>query len=181
MIKKYTLSALVENKPGVLNRVVSLFRRRNFNIDSLTVGRTENPELSRMTILIEGTEAEAYKVEKMLYKLPNVVHVEHLHDKPVVVRDLALIKVRVDSTTRPEVMQLCNIFRARVVDVAKNSLVAEVTGPEEKIESFVNLLKDIGIIEMVRTGIVAMGRGDYSMSPRNEFARTAARASKTVI
>jgi acetolactate synthase-1/3 small subunit len=178
---KYSMSALVENKPGVLNRVVSLFRRRNFNIDSLTVGRTENPELSRMTILIEGTEAEARKVEKCLYKLPNVVHVEHLHDKPAVSRDLALIKVRVDGQSRPEVMQLCSIFRARVVDVGRNSIIVEITGEEEKIESFSDLLGSIGIIEMVRTGIVAMGRGEHTITPTNGYRRTASRSSRSVL
>jgi acetolactate synthase-1/3 small subunit len=177
---KYSMSALVENKPGVLNRVVSLFRRRNFNIDSLTVGRTEAEELSRMTILIEGTEAEARKVEKSLYKLPNVVQVEHLHDKPSVTRDLALIKVSVNSDTRPEVMQLTEVFRARIVDVAQDSVIIEVTGPEEKIESFVELLREIGIIEMVRTGIVAMGRGKHRVIP-NGYRSTAARARKNVI
>jgi len=178
---KYSLSALVENKPGVLNRVVSLFRRRSFNIDSLTVGRTENPEFSRMTILIEGTEAEARKVELGLLKLPNVVQVEHLHDRPAVSRDLALIKVKVDSQTRPEVMQLCNIFRARVVDVALNSVIVEVTGPEEKIESFTELLRTIGIIEMVRTGIVAMGRGAHTVTPADGYKKTAPRAGRGVI
>jgi len=178
---KYSLSALVENRPGVLNRVVSLFRRRNFNIDSLTVGRTERPDLSRMTILIEGTEAEARKVEKCLYKLPNVVHVEHMHDKPAVVRDLALVKVKVDNTTRPEVMQLCNIYRARVVDVARNSVIVEITGPEEKIESFTDLLSEIGIIELVRTGIVAMGRGAHSVTPTNGYFGRVSKVRQSVL
>jgi acetolactate synthase-1/3 small subunit len=178
---KYSMSALVENKPGVLNRVVSLFRRRNFNIDSLTVGRTEIPDLSRMTILIEGTEKEAQKVEKSLYKLPNVVQVEHLHAKPSVTRDLALVKVKVDAKTRPEVMQLCDIFRARVVDVASNSVIVEITGEEDKIESFTDLLKEVGIIEMVRTGIVAMGRGKHTVTPTNGYRRTASRSQKAAI
>jgi len=178
---KYSMSALVENKPGVLNRVVSLFRRRNFNIDSLTVGRTETPDLSRMTILIEGTEAEARKVEKSLYKLPNVVHVEHLHDKPAVTRDLALIKVEVDGQKRPEVMQLCDIFRARVVDVAQNSVIVEITGEEDKVESFTELLRSVGIIEMVRTGIVAMGRGQHKVTPTNGYRKMGTKTYKNVI
>ncbi len=178
---KYSMSALVENKPGVLNRVVSLFRRRNFNIDSLTVGRTEIPDLSRMTILIEGTEAEARKVEKSLYKLPNVVQVEHLHDKPSVTRDLALIKVEVDGQKRPEVMQLCDIFRARVVDVAQSSVIVEITGEEDKIESFIELLRNIGIIEMVRTGIVAMGRGQHTVTPANGYRKLGTKTYKNVI
>lgn len=177
---RYAMSALVENKPGVLARVVGLFRRRNFNIDSLTVGRTEIPDLSRMTILIEGTENEARKVEKCLFKLPNVVQVAHLHDKPSVRRDLALIKVRVDSQTRPEVMQLCSIFRARVVDVAQNTLIVEITGEEDKIESFADLLRAIGIVEMVRTGIVAMGRGEHTVTPTNGFRR-ATKVHRSVI
>ena len=179
---KYSMSALVENKPGVLNRVASLFRRRSFNIDSLTVGRTENPELSRMTILIEGTEAVARKVEECLKKLPNVVQVEHLHDKPAVTRDLALIKVAVDSDKRPEVMQLCDIFRGRVVDVATDSVIVEITGEEEKIESFTDLLRQLGIVEMVRTGIVAMGRGDHTVTPTTGYKRrAAARQHKNVL
>ncbi|GAB4527343.1 MAG: acetolactate synthase small subunit [Anaerolineae bacterium] len=161
---KYTLTALVENKPGVLNRVVSLFRRRNFNIDSLTVGRTHTPEISRMTIVMDGSELDAAKVEKNLYKLVNVIQVDQLNDKPAVSRDLALIKVAVDGSTRAEVMQLCDIFRARIVDVSQNSVIIEVTGDEAKIESLTGMLQPIGIIEMVRTGVVAMGRGEHTLS-----------------
>lgn len=156
---KHTLTALVENKPGVLNRVVSLFRRRGFNIDSLTVGRTHNTGVSRMTIVMDGSEFEALKVEKNLYKLVNVIQVDRLSDKPSVSRDLALVKVAVDSSTRSEVMQLCDIFRAHIVDVAPDSVIIEITGDELKIESFTDMLRPMGILEMVRTGIVAMGRG----------------------
>ncbi len=113
---KHTLVALVENKPGVLNRVASLFRRRNFNIDSLTVGRTDNPHISRMTIVMDS-EADAEQVQKQLYKLINVIQVEDVTQVPGVSRDLALIKIQVDSRTRTEVVQLCEIFRARIVDV----------------------------------------------------------------
>lgn len=180
-MNRYTLSALVENKPGVLNRVASLFRRRNFNIDSLTVGRTENDQFSRMTILMEGTELEAKKVEKALYKLPNVVMVEQLTGKPAVSRDLALIKVAVDGTSRPEVMQLCDIFRARVVDVSAESVIVEITGEEDKIERFTDLLRPIGIVEMVRTGIVCMGRGEHRMAAADYRPRTAAKSRRTVI
>ncbi len=161
---KHTLSALVENKPGVLNRVVSLFRRRGFNIDSLTVGRTQIPEVSRMTIVMEGTDLEARKVEMNLYKLVNVIQVDQLSNKPAVTRDLALIKVAVDSSTRSEVMQLCDIFRAHIVDVSQNSVMIEVTGDEGKIESLTQMLRPIGIKEMVRTGVVAMGRGDHELT-----------------
>jgi acetolactate synthase-1/3 small subunit len=161
---KHTLTALVENKPGVLNRVVSLFRRRGFNIDSLTVGRTQQTEVSRMTIVMEGDEFDADKVEKNLYKLVNVIQVDKLSDKPAVSRDMALIKVSVDTTTRPEVMQLCEIFRARIVDVAQESVIIEITGDEGKLESFTEMLRPIGIIEMVRTGVVAMARGEHSLN-----------------
>ena len=180
-MKKHTLSILVENKPGVLNRVVSLFRRRNFNIDSLTVGRTERPEFSRMTIQMEATFEEANKVEKNLYKLVNVVQVEHLSTTPTVTRDLALIKVSVDSSTRSEVMQLCDIFRARVVDVAAKSLIVEITGEEEKLEGFVSLLEPLGIVEMVRTGIVALGRGEHTLSSDHYRPQEKRRVHKTAI
>lgn len=167
MVKQHTISALVENKPGVLNRVVSLFRRRGFNIDSLTVGRTQSPEFSRMTIVIIGTDLDAYKVEKNLYKLVNVINVQQLTDLPAVCRDLALIKVAVNRETRPEVMQLCDIFRAAIVDVSPSSVIIEVTGDEDKIESLVRMLRPIGITEMVRAGVVAMGRGDNQLRATN--------------
>jgi acetolactate synthase-1/3 small subunit len=161
---KHTLSALVENKPGVLNRVVSLFRRRSFNIDSLTVGRTHSPSVSRMTIVMDGSEHDASKVELNLYKLVNVIQVDVLTGKPSVARDLALIKVAVDSSNRAEVMQLCDIFRAHIVDVAPKSLIIEITGDESKIESFVEMLSPVGIMELVRTGVVAMGRGENTLT-----------------
>jgi acetolactate synthase-1/3 small subunit len=160
---KHTLTALVENKPGVLARVVSLFRRRNFNIDSLTVGRTHTAEVSRMTIVMDGTEYDADKVEKNLYKLVNVIQVDNLSNQPTVFRDMALIKVAVDGETRPEVMQLCDIFRARIVDISHEAVIIEITGDISKIESFTEMLRPIGILEMVRTGVVAMARGDYRM------------------
>ncbi len=161
---KHTLVALVENKPGVLNRVASLFRRRNFNIDSLTVGRTDNPHISRMTIVMDS-EADAEQVQKQLYKLINVIQVEDVTQVPGVSRDLALIKIQVDSRTRTEVVQLCEIFRARIVDVTSDSVIVEITGDEQKIDSLLELLRPIGIIEMVRTGVVAMTRGENVLSP----------------
>ncbi len=160
---KHTLVALVENKPGVLNRVASLFRRRNFNIDSLTVGRTDNPHISRMTIVMDS-EADAEQVQKQLYKLINVIQVEDVTQVPGVSRDLALIKIQVDSQTRGEVVQLCEIFRARIVDVTSDSVIVEITGDEQKIDSLLELLRPIGIIEMVRTGVVAMTRGENVFS-----------------
>lgn len=171
---KHTLTALVVNKPGVLNRVVSLFRRRGFNIDSLTVGRTQDTDISRMTIVMEGTDQEAFRVEKNLYKLVDVIQVDHLTRKPSVKRDLALIKVSTNSETRGEVAQLCEIFRARIVDATKDSVVVEVTGDEQKIESLTEMLRPIGILEMVRTGVVAMGRGNHRLDTKGYKPQPAA-------
>ncbi len=157
---QHTLIAKVENKPGVLNRVASLFRRRNFNIESLNVGQTENPDISRMTIVVESKSTDAKIVEANLYKLVNVIDVQDLTNQPTVTRDLALIKVKVDAIKRVEVVNLANIFRAKIVDVASDSVIVEIAGTEEKIEGLVELLSPFGILEMVRTGQVAMLRGD---------------------
>lgn len=154
-----TLIALVEDKPGVLTRVASLFRRRAFNIESLTVGHTEQPGISRMTIVVESNRAGAEKLAQFLYKLVNVIHVEDITDHPAVIRDLALIKVRTPGQSRSEVMQIVDTFRARIVDVGLESLMIEVTGSEDKINGLVEVLRPFGIIEMVRTGRVAMVRG----------------------
>jgi acetolactate synthase-1/3 small subunit len=157
----YTIIALVENKPGVLNRVASLFRRRNFNIESLAVGRTENPEVSRMTVVVDcpNGELDAQKIEANLYKLVNVIDVQDVTHQPSVTRDLALIKVKAGPERRAEVNGLAEIFRARIVEVAADSLIVEITGTEDKIEGMIELLRPIGILEMVRTGQVAMTRG----------------------
>jgi acetolactate synthase-1/3 small subunit len=154
-----TLIAEVENKPGVLNRVASLFRRRNFNIESLNVGRTENPDISRMTIVMENTNADARLVEANLYKLVNIIDVQDVTNQPTVMRDLALIKVKAEPHQRAEIANLVNIFRAKIVDVACDSVIVEIAGAEDKIEGLIELLRPIGIIEMVRTGQVAMIRG----------------------
>ena len=155
-----TLIALVEDKPGVLTRVASLFRRRAFNIESLTVGHTEHPGISRMTIVVDDSRQGADKIVQHLYKLVNVIQVEDITDNPAVMRDLALVKVRTEGgQSRSEVMQIVDTFRARVVDVALNSLMIEVTGNEEKINGLVDVLRPFGILEMVRTGRVAMVRG----------------------
>jgi acetolactate synthase I/III small subunit len=156
---EHTLIALVEDKPGVLNRVASLFRRRAFNIESLTVGHTEQPGISRMTIVIDGDQTNVERVTANLYKLVNVIQVADLVGMPAVSRDLALIKVSVTAINRSEVMQLVEVFRSRIVDVANDSLVVEITGDEDKINSFVEVLRPFGILEMVRTGVVAMARG----------------------
>ena len=156
---KHTLIALMEDKPGVLNRVASLFRRRNFNIESLTVGHSETPGISRMTIVVDGAKTGIQQVERQLAKLVNVTDVRDVTDEPTVIRELALIKVNATATNRGEIVQLADIFRAKIVDVAADSLVIEITGPENKIESLVDLLRPFGIREMVRTGRVAMVRG----------------------
>lgn len=161
---QYTFIALVENKPGVLNRVASLFRRRNFNIESLAVGRTEKPEISRMTVVVDcpNGEVDAHKLEANLYKLVNVLDVQDVTHQPSVTRDLALIKVKVGPERRHEVNGLTEIFRARIVDVAADSIIIEITGTEDKIEGMIELLRPIGIVEMVRTGQIAMTRGANS-------------------
>jgi acetolactate synthase-1/3 small subunit len=157
---KHTLVALVENKPGVLNRVSSLFRRRNFNIDSLAVGETEDPTVSRMTIVVDASKTNAALVERNLYKLVNVIDVQDLTAAPSIARELALIKVRVtDPQKRGELKQVADMFQSKVVDVAKESLIIEVTGEEDKVDSIVRVLHDYGIMEVVRTGRIAMARG----------------------
>ncbi len=158
---QYTFVTLVENKPGVLNRIASLFRRRNFNIESITAGRTEKPDVSRMTIVVHcpNGEIDAHRIEANLYKLVNVIDVQDVTHHPVVTRDLALIKVRVGPERRAEVNGLAEIFRARIVDVAPDSVIVEITGTEDKIEGMIELLHPIGIVEMVRTGQVSMTRG----------------------
>lgn len=155
-----TLIALVEDKPGVLNRTASLFRRRAFNIESLTVGHTEQPGVSRMTIVVDSAKTDAEKVVQNLYKLVNVIKVEDITECPMVVRDLALIKVKANGGgSRSEVMQIVETFRARVVDVSPKALMIEATGSEDKIDGLIEVLRPFGIIELVRTGRVAMVRG----------------------
>jgi acetolactate synthase I/III small subunit len=156
-----TLIALVEDKPGVLNRVASLFRRRAYNIESLAVGHTEKPGVSRMTIVVDSAKTDVEMVVQNLYKLVNVIRVEDVTDAPSVMRDLALIKVRADDrATRAEVIQIVETFRARVVDVGLKTLMVEVTGTDDKINGLVEVLMPYGIEEMVRTGRVAMARGN---------------------
>ena len=163
-----TLVALVEDKPGVLTRVASLFRRRAFNIESLTVGHTERPGVSRMTIVVDDSRAGAGKIVHHLYKLVNVIQVIDITDDPSVARDLALIKVKTPSgQVRSEVLQIVDTFRARVVDVGLSSLMVEVTGAEDKVNGLAEVLRPFGIIEMVRTGRVAMLRGTNDRGSAN--------------
>lgn len=159
-----TMVVLVEDKPGVLNRVASLFRRRAYNIESLTVGHSEKPAVSRMTIVMETDHLTALQVEANLYKLVNVLRVENVTDNATVTRDLALIKVRSNSEVRSQILQICEVFRARVVDVAIDALIVEITGTEEKIEGLLEVLRPFGVIEMARTGQIAMTRGSEAPS-----------------
>src|SRR3712207_5692680 len=157
---KHTLVATMEDGPSVLNRVVSLCRQRGFAIDSLTIGRTHEPHVMRLTMVVDGSKTAVEQVIKQLYKVIEVRKVSDLTDDATVERELALIKVTSKTAAlRAEIMQIADIYRARVVDVAQSSLTIEVTGPSDKIDSIVGLLKPYGIKEMVRTGLVAMARG----------------------
>lgn len=157
---KTTIVALVENKPGVLNRVASLFRRRAFNVDSLTVGRTHKPHISRMTIVVDDERVNPQRIAANLQKLINVIDVRVLNDQPHVSRDLALIKVRTgDAQAFNFVTTICERYPARLIDIGPEVAIVEMTGTEDFVEQFIDELRPIGIVEMVRTGVVAMGRG----------------------
>jgi acetolactate synthase-1/3 small subunit len=155
----HTLVVHVEDKPGVLNRVSSLFRRRNFNIDSLTVGHTETPGVSRMTIVCDTDPTAVRRVEANIYKLVDVLRVDDITDRPSVERELAMIKVSTTPDTRPQIIQMAEVFRARLVDVSPDSVIVEITGSGEKIERLLDVLKPYGVLEVARTGRVAMARG----------------------
>lgn len=155
----------VEDEPGVLTRVASLIRRRGFNIESLTVGHTEQPGVSRMTIVMDSDERAVPRIEANLYKLVNVIRVENITAQPSVYRDLAMIKVAARESSRGAIMQLVNVFRARVVDVSPESLIVEITGTEDKIDGLVEMLRPYGVLEMARTGRVAMSRGTGATTP----------------
>ena len=154
-----TLVALMEDKPGVLGRVVNLFRRRNYNIESLSVGHSEVPGISRMTIVVKGDDRTLEQVEKQLHKLINVTKVLDLDSSSSVERELALVKVHATPNTRSEIINLANIFRGNIIDVSPDSLVIEITGTEDKIDSLIELLRPYGIREVSRTGVLAMARG----------------------
>ncbi|MEW5981855.1 MAG: acetolactate synthase small subunit [Acidobacteriota bacterium] len=153
-----------EDRPGVLTRVTEVFRRRAFNVESLTVGHTETPGTSRMTIVVDTSVDAARRLEAHLYKLVNVLHVDVVTEQPAVFRDLAMIKVAATQETRAQVMQLADVFRARVIDVSPSSMVVEITGTEEKIDGFVDVLRPYTILEMARTGRVAMRRGQAELA-----------------
>ena len=154
-----TFVVYVDDKPGVLTRVASLFRRRAFNIDSLTVGRTEKPGVSRMTIVVDTDETGARRLEAHLYKLINVLLVENVTTEAAVYRELAMIRVTATAAQRSHIMDLVEVFRAKVVDVSPDSMMIEITGTEDKIDGLLHVLEGYGVLEMVRTGRVAMRRG----------------------
>jgi len=156
---KHTLSVLVENKPGVLTRVAGLFARRGFNIDSLVVAETENPEVSRMTITVDEQDQPVEQVTKQLHKLINVLKITDLEPALSVERELLLIKVKADARTRSEIMQMVEIFRAKIVDVSPEVLIIEMTGTRDKVGAFIDLLMPFGVVELMRTGRIAMRRG----------------------
>ncbi len=174
-----TFVVYVEDKPGVLTRVASLFRRRAFNIDSLTVGRTEKTGVSRMTIVVETDETGARRLEAHLYKLINVLLVENVTADAAVYRELAMIRVSASAAQRSHIMDLVDVFRAKVVDVSPDSMMIEITGTEDKIEGLLHVLEGYGVREMVRTGRVAMRRGTKAASA-SAGAVDAAPASDTV-
>lgn len=159
-----TFVVLVEDLPGVLNRVASLFRRRRFNIVSLNVGHTHEEGVSRMTIVVEADADMAKRIAANLYKIANVLRVDDISETAVVSRNIALIKVSVGVSERPKVLQVCEVFRARVVDIAREALVIEITGTQDKIDGLVSVLSEYGIAEMVQSGAVAMTRGAERVS-----------------
>lgn len=161
---KHTLSVLVENKPGVLTRIAGLFARRGYNIDSLAVGRTEDPDVSRMTIVVEGDERVIEQVTKQLHKLVDVIKLTDMTYDEYVDRELIMVKVNADSSVRAEIMQIVDIFRARIVDIGKNTLIIECTGDGGKIDAIESALRPFGFKELVRTGKIALARGQKTRS-----------------
>jgi acetolactate synthase I/III small subunit len=159
---RHVISALVQNEPGVLAHVAGMFAARGFNIDSLVVGRTEDPELSRMTIVVGGDERVLEQVRKQLGKIIPVVKIRDFTEVDYVERDLLMVKIHVPAEKRPEVVQLVQMFRGRVIDVARTSIMVELSGPEDKLEAFVNLVRPYGLRELARTGVIAMQRGGQS-------------------
>ena len=157
--RKHILSILVENKPGVLTRIAGLFARRGFNIDTLTVGPTDDDHVSRVTLTVDGALHPIDQVTKQLHKLINVLKIRDLEPTDTVARELALFKVSADGAQRAEIMQICEIFRGKVVDVTRRSIIVEITGTTDKIESFEALLRPFGMVEMMRTGEIAISRG----------------------
>lgn len=157
-LKRFVVSALVENRAGVLAKISGLFSARGYNIDSLAVGETEDPTISRMTIVVKGNEKILEQILKQLNRLIDVIKVFDLSDKPIVERDLILIKIKFNKANRSELIEIVDIFRGKIVDVGKEEIIVEITGDEDKIEAFIELAKSYGIVELARTGIVALQR-----------------------
>src|ERR671939_281754 len=157
--RKHVLSILVENKPGVLTRIAGLFARRGFNIDTLTVGPTDDDHLSRITLTVDGALHPIDQVTKQLHKLVNVIKIRDLEPDETVARELALFKVSADGESRGQIMQFTDIFRGKVIDVSKRAVTVEITGTDDKIEAFERMVRPFGLIEMVRTGEIAISRG----------------------
>jgi len=157
--RKHVLSILVENRPGVLARVAGLFSRRGFNIDTLAVGPTEDPEVSRITLTVDGAVHPIDQVTKQLHKLVNVIKIRDLEPAETVARELALFKISADGASRGEVMQVVEIFRGKIIDVTRRSVIVEITGTWEKIEAFERMVRPFGLVEMARTGEIAISRG----------------------
>jgi acetolactate synthase-1/3 small subunit len=166
-MSKHTLSVLVENKPGVLSRITSLFSRRGFNIDSLAVGTTEHPEVSRITIAVTVEDLPLEQVTKQLNKLVNVLKIVELDPSAAVHRELVLVKVRADNDTRSQIVEIVRLFRAKTVDVAPEALTIEATGSSDKLEAMLRMLEPFGIKELVQSGAIAIGRGSRSITDRS--------------
>jgi acetolactate synthase-1/3 small subunit len=166
-MSKHTLSVLVENKPGVLARVAGLFSRRGFNIDSLAVGPTEHPEISRMTIVVNVEDSPLEQVTKQLNKLVEVIKIVELDGAQSVVRELLLVKVKADAGTRGQVLEIVQLFRAKVVDVAPDAVTIQVVGNADKLADFLRMVEPYGVRELVQSGMVAIGRGSRSISERS--------------
>ena len=169
----HTLSVLVENKPGVLARIAGLFSRRGFNIDSLAVGPTEHPEISRMTIVVNVEESPLEQVTKQLNKLIEVIKIVELEVREAIERELVLVKVKADVDTRSQVLDVVQLFKARVVDVATDAITLEVTGNSDKLADFLKVIEPFGIRELVQSGLVAIGRGGRSITERTQVLQTA--------
>ncbi|WP_377269275.1 acetolactate synthase small subunit [Peterkaempfera sp. SMS 1(5)a] len=166
-MSKHTLSVLVENKPGVLARIAALFSRRGFNIDSLAVGPTEHPDVSRMTIVVQVDDLPLEQVTKQLNKLVNVIKIVELDPNAAVRRELVLVKVRADAETRSQIVEIVQLFRAKTVDVSPDAVTVEATGSSDKLEAMLRMLEPYGIKELVQSGMVAIGRGARSITDRS--------------
>jgi len=177
---KHALVAMVADKPGVLNRIASLFRRRGFNIESIAVGHSEIPKISRITIVVDGATTQVEQVRKQLDKVVDVIKVTDVTGEGTIIRELAIIKVKTTVENRSEIMQIVDIFRANIVDVSSDSVAIEVTGDEEKVDSLYKLLRSFGIIEIARTGVIAMTRGGTgSLMMGKKKLKSKARNKKT--